>query len=128
MLQIVRAETFEDALALPSQHQYGNGVAIFTCNGRAAREFAARVNVGMVGINVRSGAGGVPHLRRLEALCLGDTNARHGRREVLHQGENGDCALAGRHDGRQQLRYSDDAVMRALDKKRATELMYVISA
>jgi malonate-semialdehyde dehydrogenase (acetylating)/methylmalonate-semialdehyde dehydrogenase len=52
VLQIVRAETFEEAVALPSNHQYGNGVAIFTRNGRAAREFAARVNVGMVGINV----------------------------------------------------------------------------
>ena len=52
VLQIVRAETFEDALALPSQHAYGNGVAIFTRNGRAARDFASRVNVGMVGINV----------------------------------------------------------------------------
>jgi len=52
VLQMVRAESFEEALALPSQHQYGNGVAIFTRNGRAAREFAARVNVGMVGINV----------------------------------------------------------------------------
>jgi len=52
VLQIVRAETFEEALELPSKHQYGNGVAIFTRNGRVAREFAARVNVGMVGINV----------------------------------------------------------------------------
>ena len=52
VLQIVRAETFEEALDLPSSHQYGNGVAIFTRNGRAAREFAARVQVGMVGINV----------------------------------------------------------------------------
>jgi malonate-semialdehyde dehydrogenase (acetylating)/methylmalonate-semialdehyde dehydrogenase len=52
VLQIVRAETFEEALALPSKHQYGNGVALFTRNGHAAREFAARVNVGMVGINV----------------------------------------------------------------------------
>jgi malonate-semialdehyde dehydrogenase (acetylating)/methylmalonate-semialdehyde dehydrogenase len=52
VLQIVRAETFEEAVALPSQHQYGNGVAIFTRNGRAARDFAAKVNVGMVGINV----------------------------------------------------------------------------
>ncbi|EJL30696.1 methylmalonic acid semialdehyde dehydrogenase [Caulobacter sp. AP07] len=52
VLQIVRAETFEEALALPSEHQYGNGVAIFTRNGKAAREFASRVNVGMVGINV----------------------------------------------------------------------------
>ena len=52
VLQMVRAANFEEALALPSKHQYGNGVAIFTRNGHAAREFAARVNVGMVGINV----------------------------------------------------------------------------
>ena len=52
VLQIVRAPDFEAALKLPSEHQYGNGVAIFTRNGHAAREFAARVNVGMVGINV----------------------------------------------------------------------------
>jgi malonate-semialdehyde dehydrogenase (acetylating)/methylmalonate-semialdehyde dehydrogenase len=52
VLQIVRAKNFEEALALPSKHQYGNGVAIFTRNGHAAREFAKRVNVGMVGINV----------------------------------------------------------------------------
>ena len=52
VLQIVRAKDFEDAVRLPSEHQYGNGVAIFTRNGHAAREFAHRVNVGMVGINV----------------------------------------------------------------------------
>ncbi|WP_420142084.1 CoA-acylating methylmalonate-semialdehyde dehydrogenase [Sphingomonas sp.] len=52
VLQIVRARDFEEAVALPSRHQYGNGVAIFTRNGHAAREFAARVEVGMVGINV----------------------------------------------------------------------------
>ena len=52
VLQMVRAPDFETALRLPSEHQYGNGVAIFTRNGHAAREFAARVNVGMVGINV----------------------------------------------------------------------------
>jgi len=52
VLQIVRAPDFESALKLPSDHQYGNGVAIFTRNGHAAREFASRVNVGMVGINV----------------------------------------------------------------------------
>lgn len=50
VLQIVRAKDFEEAVALPSNHQYGNGVALFTRNGHAAREFAARVNVGMEGI------------------------------------------------------------------------------
>ena len=52
VLQILRAESLEEAIAYPSRHQYGNGVAIFTRNGHAAREFAARVEVGMVGINV----------------------------------------------------------------------------
>ena len=52
VLQIVRAETPEEAVALASAHQYGNGVAIFTRSGDAAREFAASVEVGMVGINV----------------------------------------------------------------------------
>jgi malonate-semialdehyde dehydrogenase (acetylating)/methylmalonate-semialdehyde dehydrogenase len=52
VLQIVRAKDFEAAVRLPSDHQYGNGVAIFTQNGRVAREFADRVEVGMVGINV----------------------------------------------------------------------------
>ena len=52
VLQIMRARTVEEAVRLPSEHQYGNGVAIFTRNGQAAREFASRVNVGMVGINV----------------------------------------------------------------------------
>ncbi|WP_231471481.1 CoA-acylating methylmalonate-semialdehyde dehydrogenase [Novosphingobium sp. CECT 9465] len=52
VLQILRAETFEEALRYPSEHQYGNGVAIFTRNGDYARKFAAQVEVGMVGINV----------------------------------------------------------------------------
>jgi malonate-semialdehyde dehydrogenase (acetylating)/methylmalonate-semialdehyde dehydrogenase len=52
VLQVVRADSLEEAAALPSNHQYGNGVAIFTRNGLAAREFASKVNVGMVGINV----------------------------------------------------------------------------
>ncbi|GGY56950.1 CoA-acylating methylmalonate-semialdehyde dehydrogenase [Parvularcula lutaonensis] len=52
VLQVVRAESLEEAARLPSEHQYGNGVAIFTRSGAAAREFASKVQVGMVGINV----------------------------------------------------------------------------
>lgn len=52
VLVIARAADYEEALALASDHQYGNGVSIFTRDGDAARDFAARVNVGMVGINV----------------------------------------------------------------------------
>lgn len=52
VLQIARTGDFDEAISLPSNHHYGNGVAIFTRDGDAAREFAARVNVGMVGINI----------------------------------------------------------------------------
>ena len=52
VLIIVRADSYEEAIALPSQHEYGNGVSIFTRDGDAARDFSERVNVGMVGVNV----------------------------------------------------------------------------
>ncbi|MGZ3274494.1 MAG: CoA-acylating methylmalonate-semialdehyde dehydrogenase [Caulobacteraceae bacterium] len=52
VLQLVRADTLEEAIALPSRHPYGNGVSIFTRSGRAAREFTSKVQAGMVGINV----------------------------------------------------------------------------
>ncbi|MFY8093618.1 MAG: CoA-acylating methylmalonate-semialdehyde dehydrogenase [Niveispirillum sp.] len=52
VLSIVRAPDYETALSLPTDHEYGNGVAIFTRDGDTARDFAARVDVGMVGINV----------------------------------------------------------------------------
>ncbi|MCO6391092.1 CoA-acylating methylmalonate-semialdehyde dehydrogenase [Aliihoeflea aestuarii] len=52
VLSVVRAKTYEDAIRLPNEHEYGNGVSIFTRDGDAARDFAARVQVGMVGVNV----------------------------------------------------------------------------
>jgi malonate-semialdehyde dehydrogenase (acetylating) / methylmalonate-semialdehyde dehydrogenase len=52
VLCIVRAEDYETALDLPTKHEYGNGVAIFTRDGDAARDFVSRVQVGMVGVNV----------------------------------------------------------------------------
>ncbi|MBD8553404.1 CoA-acylating methylmalonate-semialdehyde dehydrogenase [Rhizobium sp. CFBP 8762] len=52
VLSVVRANTYEEALALPMKHEYGNGVAIYTRDGDAARDFASRINIGMVGINV----------------------------------------------------------------------------
>ena len=52
VLSVVRAKTYDEALALANDHEYGNGVAIFTRDGDAARDFAAKVQVGMVGINV----------------------------------------------------------------------------
>ena len=52
VLCVVRAKNYEDAIKLPSEHEYGNGVAIFTRDGDAARDFVSRVQVGMVGVNV----------------------------------------------------------------------------
>ena len=52
VLSVVRAADYDEAVRLPSEHEFGNGVAIFTRDGDAAREFAGRVNTGMVGINV----------------------------------------------------------------------------
>ena len=52
VLTVVRARDYEEALRLPTEHEYGNGVAIFTRDGDTARDFTTRVEVGMVGVNV----------------------------------------------------------------------------
>ncbi|MEZ5756250.1 MAG: CoA-acylating methylmalonate-semialdehyde dehydrogenase [Paracoccaceae bacterium] len=52
VLSTIRAKTYEEALGYAMDHEYGNGTAIFTRDGDTARDFAARVNVGMIGINV----------------------------------------------------------------------------
>lgn len=52
VLSVVRANSYQEALELPLRHEYGNGVAIFTRDGDTARDFASRINIGMVGINV----------------------------------------------------------------------------
>jgi len=51
VLTVVRAADYAEALRLPSTHQYGNGVALFTRDGDTARDFVSKVNVGMVGVN-----------------------------------------------------------------------------
>jgi malonate-semialdehyde dehydrogenase (acetylating)/methylmalonate-semialdehyde dehydrogenase len=52
VLSIIRVNTYDEALNLVNSHQYGNGTAIFTNDGGAARRFQNEVEVGMVGINV----------------------------------------------------------------------------
>jgi malonate-semialdehyde dehydrogenase (acetylating) / methylmalonate-semialdehyde dehydrogenase len=52
VLVVVRVGTFDEALKLVNAHEYGNGTAIFTRDGDAAREYCANVKVGMVGVNV----------------------------------------------------------------------------
>lgn len=52
VLSVVRAKSFDEAAAMINAHEYGNGTAIFTRDGDAARAFVDRIEVGMVGINV----------------------------------------------------------------------------
>ena len=52
VLSVVRVDTYEEAVDLINRHQYGNGTAIFTRDGGAARQFQYEIKVGMVGINV----------------------------------------------------------------------------
>ncbi|HVJ62639.1 MAG TPA: CoA-acylating methylmalonate-semialdehyde dehydrogenase [Tahibacter sp.] len=52
VLSIVRAKDYDEAVRLVNDHEYGNGVALFTRDGDAARDFVHRIQVGMVGINV----------------------------------------------------------------------------
>ena len=52
VLSLVRAESYEEALALVNDHEYGNGAAIFTRDGDTARDFTTRAKIGMIGVNV----------------------------------------------------------------------------
>jgi len=52
VLSCVRAQSYEEAIGMAIDHEYGNGTAIFTRDGDTARDFANRINIGMVGINV----------------------------------------------------------------------------
>lgn len=52
VLQVMRVETMEEAMRLIDEHEYGNGTCLYTRDGEAARYFADRIQVGMVGINI----------------------------------------------------------------------------
>ena len=93
------------ALELPMRHEYGNGVAIFTRDGNTARDFACRVNVGMVSVNVPiPGACVLLHLWRPEPV-------RRRRLPFLHADQDGDLALVIRRKGRGQLRDPDHVLI-----------------
>ncbi|MBI2717357.1 MAG: CoA-acylating methylmalonate-semialdehyde dehydrogenase [Rhizobiales bacterium] len=52
VLSVVRAKTYEESVALVNDHEFGNGTAIYTRDGDTARDFASKIQIGMVGINV----------------------------------------------------------------------------
>ena len=102
----------QGALALPSDHDYGNGVAIFTRDGDAARDFAAKVNVGMVGINVPIP---VPiayyTFGGWKKSGFGDLQ-QAGFDPLLHQDQDDHLALAVRRQGRRGVLDPDDELTR----------------
>ena len=98
VLACVRVPDFADAVELVNDHEFGNGVACFTSDGNVAREFARRIQVGMVGINVPipvpmawHGFGGWKKqpVRRHARL-------RRRGRALLHQAEVASCSAGPR--------------------------------
>ena len=114
VLSVVRVETYDEALELINSNPYGNGTAIFTNDGGAARRFQNEVQVGMIGINVPDpGADGLLQLRRLEGLAVRrQPRPRHGRRAVLHPPEGHHQPLARPQPRRHRTRLPPEPVAR----------------
>ena len=111
VLSVVRVESYEEAMELINSHPYGNGTAIFTCDGGAARKFQSEVQVGMIGINVPIP---VPmayfSLRRLEGLAVRRHPCARGRGfPLLHPRQGRDVALAGPAHGGINLGFPTNA-------------------
>ena len=117
VLSVVRAHDYGEALGLCNDHEYGNGVAIFTRDGDAARDFATKVKVGMIGVNVPiPGAGRLLYVRRLEALGLRRPEPARTRFDpLLHPHQDRHRPLAVGHQGRGAVLDPDDE-LRGLDE------------
>ena len=110
VLSVVRANDYYEALALPSDHDYGNGVAIFTRDGDAARDFAAARQC-RHGRHQRAdpGADRLLHLWRLEEIRLRRPQpAWSGFDPLLHQDQDDHLALAVRRQGGRGVLDPDD--------------------
>jgi hypothetical protein len=96
VLTTVRAGSYEEALGLAMDHEYGNGTAIFTRDGDTARDFASRINIGMVGVNVPIPVPLAYHtFGGWKKSVFGDLNpARHGQFPVLHPDQDRHRPLA----------------------------------
>ena len=112
MLGIVRAESYDEALALVNASPYANGVAVFTNDGGAARRFQNEVQVGMVGINVPIPVpmayysfGGWKQL-----AVRRRARARPRRRALLHARQGGHEPLARPAPSRREPRLPADAL------------------
>ncbi len=109
VLNVMRMDDLDQAIALANKSAYGNGAAIFTNSGKAAREFKHRVKAGMVGINV-----GVPAtmamfpVHRLGRIVLRrPPHPGEGRGAVLHPAKSREHPLAWRRRGRRLEEIAD---------------------
>ena len=110
VLSVVRAKDYDEAVRLPSEHEYGNGVAIFTRDGDTARDFVNKVQVGMVGVNFAIPVPLAYHtFGGWKRSGFGDLN-QHGLRfdSLLHKNQNRDFTLAHRYEGRRGICDPDD--------------------
>ena len=112
VLSVVRAKDYDEAVRLPSEHEYGNGVAIFTRDGDTARDFVNKVQVGMVGVNFAIPVPLAYHtFGGWKRSGFGDLN-QHGSEldPLLHENQNRYFTLADRYEGRRGIRDPHDEV------------------
>ena len=107
VLSVVRAGTYDEAVQMVNDNPYGNGVAIFTRDGGAARQFQFEAQAGMVGHQrADPGAGRVLLVRRLEVVALRRlARVRAGGDQLLHarQGRHVALARSGDQPGRPRV-------------------------
>ncbi len=115
VLVVLRVPDLDAALALIDRHEFGNGTAIFTRDGGAAREFSRRVAAGMVGINVPIPVPMAFHSFGgwKRSLFGAAAHARTRRRTVLYATQDHHRALA-RGFARRRVHDADDEVIRAV--------------
>ena len=114
VLAVVRAPITRRRLDLANDHQYGNGAAIFTRDGDAARDFASRVQVGMVGINVPIPVPLAYHsFGGWKQSLFGDLHIYGPDGVRFYTKQNHHRTLAQRHPRRRRVRLPDDEITRA---------------
>ena len=120
VLGVARAPDYQTAVAMTNNHEFANGVAIFTRDGDTARTFASEIQVGMVGVNVpipvpgpsTASAAGKFAVRR-------SSHAWAGGGALLCPAENHHHPLVHRYPRRHRLRHADDEVIKVALSTRA---------
>ena len=112
VLSLVRARSYEEALTLVNDHEYGNGAAIFTRDGDTARDFTTRAKIGMIGVNVPIPVPSAFHsFGGWKRSLFGDHYMqRPGRGAVLHPAEDDHPALADGDARAGRLQHSDPSL------------------